>query len=345
MNCFWLRCSLIVFLLISLSGCRWHQSSFLLNKKLKSHQLGIIINQSDPLSVQIGQYYQKQRKIPDQNLIYLKFSPKGTTLSPEEFQRLKAQVDAQTPSSIQGYALTWATPYRVGCMSITSAFAFGYDTSYCAKGCSPTKSSPYFDAESSQPYRQFQFRPTMAIAATTFSQAKQLIDRGIASDGTYPKGTAYLMNTSDLARNVRSLGYLSIMNQLAQRFSIKIVKGDVLENKSDVMFYFTGLQKVNKLESNVFLRGAIADHLTSFGGQLTNSKQMSSLRWLETGATGSYGTVVEPCNFPQKFPDPGIVMKHYLQGDTLLEAYWKSVAWPGQGIFIGEPLARPFGKN
>ena len=35
-------------------------------------------------------------------------------------------------------------------------------------------------------------------------------------------------------------------------------------------------------------------------------------------------------------------MRRYLQGETLLEAYWKSVAWPGQGIFIGEPLAAPF---
>ena len=25
-----------------------------------------------------------------------------------------------------------------------------------------------------------------------------------------------------------------------------------------------------------------------------------------------------------------------------IEAYWKSVAWPGQGVFIGEPLARPY---
>jgi hypothetical protein len=70
---------------------------------------------------------------------------------------------------------------------------------------------------------------------------------------------------------------------------------------------------------------------------------MSSLRWLEAGATGSYGTVVEPCNFLKKFPDPGVVIRRYLQGETLIEAYWKSVAWPGQGIFIGAPLARPFG--
>jgi hypothetical protein len=72
---------------------------------------------------------------------------------------------------------------------------------------------------------------------------------------------------------------------------------------------------------------------------------MSSLRWLESGATGSYGAVAEPCNFPQKFPVPAIVIGRYYAGESLLEAYWKSVAWPGQGIFIGEPLANPFGGH
>jgi hypothetical protein len=39
---------------------------------------------------------------------------------------------------------------------------------------------------------------------------------------------------------------------------------------------------------------------------------------------------------------PAIAIFHYLSGTTAIEAYWKSVAWPGEGIFIGEPLARPF---
>jgi hypothetical protein len=108
------------------------------------------------------------------------------------------------------------------------------------------------------------------------------------------------------------------------------------------MFYFTGLTQVPALDSNTFLPGAIGDHLTSAGGDLFGSGQMSSLKWLEAGATGSYGAVVEPCNFPAKFPVPAVVMAHYLQGETLIEAYWKSVLMPGQGIFIGEPLARPF---
>jgi len=46
--------------------------------------------------------------------------------------------------------------------------------------------------------------------------------------------------------------------------------------------------------------------------------------------------------FVEKFPRPDIVINRYLNGETLIEAYWKSVAWPGQGVFIGEPLARPF---
>ena len=49
---------------------------------------------------------------------------------------------------------------------------------------------------------------------------------------------------------------------------------------------------------------------------------MSAIDWLNSGATGSYGTVVEPCNLLGKFPHPGLVMESYLRGATLIEAYW-----------------------
>ncbi|MEA5512357.1 TIGR03790 family protein [Crocosphaera sp. UHCC 0190] len=316
-----------------------------LSKTSKTSEIAIIVNHADPLSVKIAEYYRKKRKIPQEYVIEVIFDPNVSTLSPQEFQRLKTEVDLLTPPDAQGYALTWDSPYRVGCMSMTSAFALGFDTRYCAKGCQPTQANPYFNSNRSQPYTDFGIRPTMAIAAQNFEEAKALIDRGVAADHTYPQGTAYLMNTKDKARNVRSAFYPSIVNQLSKKLPIQVINGNVLREKTDILFYFTGVTKVNKLKTNQFVPGAIADHLTSFGGQLTDSKQMSSLRWLEAGATGSYGTVVEPCNFPQKFPHPGIVMYHYLNGDNLLQAYWKSVPWVGQGIFIGEPLARPFGPQ
>jgi uncharacterized protein (TIGR03790 family) len=78
------------------------------------------------------------------------------------------------------------------------------------------------------------------------------------------------------------------------------------------------------------------------GGDLLGTGQMSVLRWLQAGSTATYGTVSEPCNHWQKFPNPLVLLKHYLHGETATEAYWKSVAWPTQGLFVGEPLAAPY---
>lgn len=64
--------------------------------------------------------------------------------------------------------------------------------------------------------------------------------------------------------------------------------------------------------------------------------------WLDGGATASYGTVAEPCNYTQKFSQASVLIGHNYRGDSRLEAHWKSVQWPGQGLFVGEPLAQPF---
>ncbi len=304
--------------------------------------VAVIINTADPLSVAVGEYYARKRHIPAPNVIPVRFSVGASELPVDEFRRVKADVDAATLDSVQAYALTWAAPYRVGCMSITSAFAFGYDRSYCGSGCSPTRLSAYFDSASRAPASELGIRPAMMLAGRSFPEIKALIDRGVESDGTHPRGAAYLLLTSDKTRDSRALMYPIVKSVAAGLIDIEILKQDTLSDRKDVMFYFTGLAAVAGLDTLHFLPGAIADHLTSFGGMLTDSSQMSALKWLEAGATASYGTVVEPCNFPQKFTDPAIVIRRYLQGETLIEAYWKSVAWPGQGVFVGEPLATPY---
>jgi uncharacterized protein (TIGR03790 family) len=306
--------------------------------------VAVIINIADPLSVAVGEYYVRERKIPPSNVVRVTFAPGAADMSVGEFRRVKADVDAATPGTVQAYALAWTAPYRVGCMSITSAFAFGYDHSYCGSGCMPTRLSTYFDSPSKLPNFDLHIRPAMMLAGRRFSEIKALIARGVASDGTYPRGTAYLLLTTDKARDSRVLMY-PMVEGTGGLIEIEILKRDSLTYRKDVMFYFIGLATVAGLETLHFSPGAIADHLTSFGGMLTDSSQMSALRWLEAGATGSYGTVVEPCNFPQKFPDPAIVIRRYIGGETLIEAYWKSVAWPGQGVFVGEPLATPYRRG
>jgi uncharacterized protein (TIGR03790 family) len=310
---------------------------------LGPEQLGVVVNSADPLSVAIGEYYQRVRRVPAANVIRVRIPAAPIELTEREFNALRASLARLTPPGVQAYALAWVKPYRVECMSITAAIAFGFDRDYCSIGCSLTRESPLFNSDSPAMFRDYRIRPAMLLAATSLADARALIDRGVAADGSRPRGTAYLVSTGDEARNVRAPGYPLARIVAGDALRVEQLPADALESRTDVMFYFIGARVVDQLDSNRFLPGAVADHLTSTGGDLLQTRQMSSLRWLQAGATGSYGSVAEPCSFTAKFPNPAILLKHYLAGETLIEAYWKSVAMPGQGLFIGEPLARPFG--
>jgi uncharacterized protein (TIGR03790 family) len=309
---------------------------------LTANEVAVIVNDDDPLSRRTGDYYREMRQVPARNVIHVSFPPGRSVLPAEEFAALKAQIDRVTPAHVQAYAVAWTRPYRVGCMSLTSALAFGFDPAFCSTACGATRASPYFDSASRYPATDHALRPAMMVAGTDFDQIKRLIDRGLVADHSFPAGRVWLLSTSDKARNVRATHFERTAAALAGVFPIEVREGNALSDPGDVLAYFTGLAQVPDLASLHFVPGALADHLTSFGGQLTDSSQMSSLRWLEAGATASYGTVVEPCSHPQKFPLPAIALFHYAAGASAVEAYWKSVAWPGEGVFVGDPLARPF---
>lgn len=309
---------------------------------ITADEIAVVYLDGDVLSERIARYYQQQRNIPPENLVAIKFDPSQTVVNPGHFAVQKRAIDAQLGGEIQAYALSWSQPYRVGCMGMTAAFAFGFNNAYCAQGCKPTKLSPYYHSASIAPYRDFDMRPAMMLAASNFDNARALIDRGIAADDTQPFGRAFFLKTSDATRSVREVYFDQLKKSFNHVLDIKTLEQNSIQNRGDILFYFTGAKKVEHIETLNYLPGAIADHLTSAGGALTDSSQMSAVRWLEAGASGSYGTAVEPCNLLEKFPNPLITIWHYLRGATLIEAYWKSVAMPGQGNFIGEPLAAPF---
>jgi uncharacterized protein (TIGR03790 family) len=123
-------------------------------------------------------------------------------LTREDFEQIREQVDRQARPEIQAYALTWAAPYRVECMSITAAFAFGFDEALCANGCKPTRRNPYFNSDSRLPFTQLRMRPTMSIAAQTFEDAKARLTA--ESVRWFASQIAYLVSTADKSRNVRS---------------------------------------------------------------------------------------------------------------------------------------------
>jgi uncharacterized protein (TIGR03790 family) len=321
---------------------------------ITADELAVLVNDDDPQSVAVANAYVAARQIPEANLVHVVLPVKGV-VSKEEFASVEAKL-AELDDSIQALAITWTWPYRVECMSVTSAATFGYDDEYCntsGESCSTTAASPYFDSDSTDPFSDHGIRPAMMLAATEVANATDLIDRGIAADATFPVGDIHMIRTTDVARSVRWPQFTELATVWNHADGLKATyvdnsEGDGLNYISEtrnVLVYLTGLTTVPSLETNTYLPGAVADHLTSSGGQVPDSGQMSILRWLEAGATASYGTVVEPCNYVQKFPDANVLVSQYFRGATVMEAYWKSVAWPGEGLFIGEPLARPWGTQ
>jgi uncharacterized protein (TIGR03790 family) len=319
-------------------------------------EVGVIVNDADPQSTAVAAYYLAARGIPAENLIHVQLPLHKDALTAEEFAPVKAAVDAATPDRVQAYALTWLQPFRVEGMSVTSAFALGCDPKYwhgSASPCAPTAAVDYFGSESVSPYLDHGLRPAMALAGVSVENVMALIDRGVAADDTFPGGTGYFVRTSDVIRSVRWPDQEQTVAEWDHPDGLVLVFIDnstgtganSITGETDVLFYFTGLVDVPGIATNTYRPGALADHVTSFGGVLTTGNgQMSILRWLEAGATASFGTVVEPCNYPQKNSLASKLLRFYFRGQTAIEAYWKSVEWPGEGLFVGEPLARPWGR-
>ncbi|MBI3348998.1 MAG: TIGR03790 family protein [Burkholderiales bacterium] len=318
--------------------------------RITAQDLGLVINTADPYSVSVGEYYAKRRGIPAAQVVRVQL-PLRSTLTREEFVALDQTVRSQMPETVNGLALAWVQPYAVECNSLTSALGMGLQPDVCAHSCAPTRVSPYASYFGAKPWIVLGLRPAMQLAARSVPAAMAMIERGITSDhmlaaGAAEPAMAYLAATPDVARNVRERLFppAGAVPGVAG-FEVARVKSDALPPMRRTLVYQTGLARVPAPLGGEWLPGALADHLTSAGGQLerpVGDGQMNILDWIDAGATASYGSVSEPCNHVQKFPHPQVLIQAYAQGLSALEAYWHSVAWPAQGVFVGEPLAAPF---
>lgn len=323
--------------------------------------LAVVVAEGDALSEGAAAAYLAARGVPAANLIRVKVNTASATITASDFALLKSDIDtklAAAAPAVQATLLVWASPSRVvgACsMGITSAMALGFDTRYCNPSpatttCANTAASPLYDSESRRPLAELQLRPAMLLGAPTLDAAKALINRGVAADATQPAGEGWLVRTTDEDRSARWGDFAPLPAAWGPALKLNYVdnsaglaSANALSGKAGVLFYLTGLSSVANLSTLQFRPGALADTLTSSGGFLPGGAgQMPITAWLDAGATASYGAVEEPCNFQQKFSRASVLIDQYWRGATAIEAYWKAVQWPGQGLFIGEPLAQPF---
>ena len=329
--------------------------------------VAVVVNQNSTNSVQLGNYYCERRGVPPQNLLRINWAGPNTTWTRSDFEtNLLDPVAAMLSSrgltnQIDYIVLSMDIPYQVtdtnGINSTTAALFYGFKTDDCSNNCPAGIPSCNLPVASSNAYAASEsiFRQTPPIAAGSNSwlvtmitssnlvQAQSIIDHGVASDGTFPTQTVWLVKSSDPARNVR---YSEFDNTI---FDARVT-GDasILRTNSDspygltnLLGYQTGLYQFTIL-SNVFVPGVIADSLTSYGGLIYQPNDHTTLLvFLNAGASGSYGTVVEPCNYLEKFPSPEDYF-YQARGFSLAECYYQSLVNPYQGLLVGEPLAAPF---
>jgi tetratricopeptide (TPR) repeat protein len=173
--------------------------------------------------------------------------------------------------------------------------------------------------------------------------------RAAASDGTHPEGTVYLMENRDVRAQTRERYFhatAQALRALGRRVEIvrrgKGQDGIVPRDKPDVIGAVVGAHDFDwKRSGSRFLPGAIAESLTSYGGDFERRKQTKLSAFLRYGAAGSSGTVAEPYALQAKFPVSNMHVD-YAAGSSLAEAFYQSVELPYQLLVVGDPLARPF---
>src|ERR1043166_6370898 len=328
----------------------------------------VVVNQNSTNSVQLGNYYCEKRQVPPQNVLRINWTGANTDWSLADFTTslrdpLLSMVNSrQLTNQIDYVLLSMDIPFRIEASgsynSTTAALFYGFksDTApplVCLPpSCSLPDSSSNSYAFSEMPFRNA--RPdtastnsflTLMLTDTSLAEAKVIVDRAVASDSSFPTQTVYLARTTDDARSVRFVEFDNAILATRVRGDNSLVRIDSdATSFTNLLGLLTGLATLS-LPVNAFAEGAMGDSLTSFGGIiLGNSGQTSLLAFLNAGAAGSYGTVWEPCNYTQKFPDP---QNYFYQdrGFCLAEAYYQSVRNPYQGLFAGEPLAAPFARR
>ncbi len=187
----------------------------------------------------------------------------------------------------------------------------------------------------------------MMLTDTNLAQAESILERGVASDSSLPAESVYLENTSSSVNSVRFVLFDNAIQESRARNDDAVTQL-ISDSTSftNILGLDTGFGSFS-LPSNVFVPGAIADNLNSFGGFIlepSGGETTTLLSFLAAGACASYGTVNEPCNITYKFSDPMVYFYRRNRGFCIAESYYQSLANPYQGLIVGEPLAAPFAQ-
>ncbi len=327
----------------------------------------VVVNTNSADSIELGEYYAEQHGIPSHHICRLGIATNLVSATSNQFQSLlltpitnHLAAEGLT-GQIDFVVLSWAFPTRVeNVEGVSASLFYGFQDAPAYNeggiGCNlpDYTSNAFYRAERSfrsiDAWNATNGFITFHLIASNLPTAKLVADRGAAAQSSFPDASIHLHMIGSIGRSVREARYATT------QFSFTALPGLPvpcvlapyyfnLSGQTNVIGYQDGYGYIpgDVQTNNVWLDGAYADHLTSCGGMIPDPcySQHTILHWMGIGATASYGTVAEPCNYLEKFPDP-LMAFWYARGFTVGEAYAMSVEAPYQGLFAGDPLAAPF---
>ncbi len=330
----------------------------------------VVANQSSSNSLALANYYAEKRGVPPQNILHINWTGNRTVWSYADFSTalltpLQTMLTGrQLTNQADFLVLSMDIPYRtlLGSTynSTTAVLYYGFKTNGPAPGpglpesCSLPTASGSDHAGSELPFRATNPGSagptnllTTMITASNLALAKLTVDQGTAGDFSFSTQTVWLAKGWDYDRNSRYwLFDDAIFNaRLQGNYSMRRTDNAGPSGLGNVLGFQGGAYNYGVVNA-WFVPGAMADNLTSFGGQIfqDNGGQLNILTLMAAGASGSYGTIEEPCLYHSKFPAPQVFF-YQSRGFTLAESYYLSVTNPYQGLVLGEPLSAPFASR
>jgi len=332
----------------------------------------VVVNDSSPLSLNIGQYYTERRRIPLQNICRLHLT------TDEEISRNTYNLDlaAKIATFLKSRHLeekilyivtTSGLPLRIqgsggltgDTASVDSELALLYlglhGRQYRLDG--PLR-NPFFGARSAS-FRHPGF-PMYLVTRLTgydFAEVRGIIDRALLARN---RGRFVI----DLKSHDNAEGNNWLRSAAASLPPDRVVLDEsekVLYNQPDVIGYASwGSNDPNRKERDLhfdWLPGAIMTEFVSTNGRtfarppetwnlgtwnarstwFAGSPQSMTADYIHDGATGASGHVSEP--YLQFTPRPDLLLPAYYQGRNLAESYYLAIpALSWMNIVVGDPL-------
>jgi len=333
----------------------------------------VVINQSSPLSEQIGDYYAARRHIPSGNICKLSVKP-DEEISREEFQseiadKIAAFLRSKGLQERILYIVTTAgLPLRIPghgsgtaseTASVDSELALLYRDMHRGPHPSPSGiANPFFGKVNvSFRHPDFPIYLVTRLAGYDFNDVKGIIERALRA-----------RNRGKFVIDLKDGGDTEGNNWLLQAARALPPDRVVLDRSSTVLYNQTGVIAYASWGSNdparkqrhlgfQWLPGAIMTEYVSTNGRtfarppadwnlgpwsdpkafFGGSPQSLTADYIHDGVTGASGHVAEP--FLQFTPRPNILLPAYYHGRNLAESYYLSIpALSWMNVVIGDPL-------